>query len=223
MSGNSASIPGYGGGNWQNPVTTLSTLPTVGNLQGDYRVTLDTGFLYQWRGNVWFLIATSGSNASVGLNGQLAPTSSTEVGGINPSGLLEGLLVDANGALVVNSSGSFGVQTVRVIYNEVASVPVGVETDINTYTAPGSGIAYLLGINTSGQNIGLFNIYLNGALFDRQYLSYTLFNLIFDYKTDSGSVPGYVVPSGSTILVKAINSGMSSVLYNARIFALEVT
>lgn len=41
------------------------------------------------------------SNPSVGTNGLPAPTSSTEVGGINPSGDLEGVKVDANGNLLV--------------------------------------------------------------------------------------------------------------------------
>lgn len=42
------------------------------------------------------------TNASVGLNGASAPTSSTEVGGINPSNNLEALKVDASGNLLVN-------------------------------------------------------------------------------------------------------------------------
>lgn len=46
------------------------------------------------------------SNASVGITGTTAPTSATEIGGINPSGNLEGLLVDNSGALIVNSSGT---------------------------------------------------------------------------------------------------------------------
>ena len=163
------------------------------------------------------------TNPSVGDNGVTAPPSSTEIGAINPSGNLAGLLVDVNGALVVNGSGSFGIQNVVISYNEVASVPVGVETVIGSFTAPIGYTSYLLNILTSGQNIGQFNIYLNGVLFDRQYLSYTSFNALFDYKTNAGTVPGFVVTPGSIILVKAINAGISSALYNARIMVLEVS
>lgn len=42
------------------------------------------------------------SNPSVGVNGSIAPTSSTEVGGINPSGNLQPLQTDASGALIVS-------------------------------------------------------------------------------------------------------------------------
>lgn len=44
----------------------------------------------------------SSANASVGINGVTAPTSSTEVGGINPSGNLQPLQTDASGNLLVS-------------------------------------------------------------------------------------------------------------------------
>lgn len=166
--------------------------------------------------------SASGNNPSIGVIGTTAPDSATQIGAVSSTGILQELLVDANGALVVNASGSFAVQTVNVRYNEVASVSVGIETTINTYTAPAGKLCYLLSILNSGQNIGQFAIYNNGVLFDKQYLSYTEFNATFDYKTGASSVPGLVVPSGSTILVTATNSGNSSVLYNSRMLILEV-
>lgn len=45
-----------------------------------------------------------GSNASVGLTGVTAPTSGTEIAGIDPSGNLHGVSVDANGFLNVNGT-----------------------------------------------------------------------------------------------------------------------
>ena len=45
---------------------------------------------------------SSSANLSVGTNGTTAPTSSTEVGGINPSGNLQPLQTDASGNLLVN-------------------------------------------------------------------------------------------------------------------------
>lgn len=44
----------------------------------------------------------SSANASVGINGVTAPTSSTEVGGINPTGNLQPLQTDASGNLLVS-------------------------------------------------------------------------------------------------------------------------
>ncbi len=159
---------------------------------------------------------------AVGNTDSPAPNSAIEIGGVDPSGNLVGLLTNSDGALIVSANGSFAVQTVVISYNEVSSVPVGVETVINTFVAPSGFTSYLLSIVCSGQNIGQFNIYLNGVLFDRQYLSYTLFNILFDYKTNSSSVPGFVMNPGDILSIKAINSGLSSTLFNARIMILEV-
>ncbi len=167
--------------------------------------------------------SASGTNPSIGVVGSTAPASAAEVAGVNASGNLEALSIDSNGALIVNTSGSFGVQNLNISYQEISAVSVGVETVINTYTAPAGKICYLLSILVSGQNIGQFNIYNNGTLFDKQYLSYTQFNTTFDYKTGASSVPGLVVASGNTISAKAINDGTSSALFSARLMILEVT
>lgn len=45
-----------------------------------------------------------GSNASVGLTGAIAPTSATEIAGIDPSGNLHAVSVDANGFINVNGT-----------------------------------------------------------------------------------------------------------------------
>lgn len=163
------------------------------------------------------------SNASVGLNGATAPTSSTEVAAIDPNGNLAPLLVDSTGALIVNTSGSFAIQDVQVLFNEVAAIAVGVETTINTYTAPIGKISYLLSILNSGGNRAQYNIYNNGILFDRQYAPVTTLIAPFDYKTGSSQVPGKVIPIGDTIDVKVVNSGTDPTDFNSRFLILEVT
>lgn len=47
------------------------------------------------------------TNPSVGITGTTAPTSATEIGGINPSGNLQALKVDANGSLLTYNDNSF--------------------------------------------------------------------------------------------------------------------
>jgi hypothetical protein len=47
-----------------------------------------------------------GGNASVGPTGATAPTSATEIGGVDASGKLVGLKVDPSGKLLVDTSGS---------------------------------------------------------------------------------------------------------------------
>lgn len=166
---------------------------------------------------------SSGSNASVGLDGSPAPTSSTQIGGQDPSGNLAPTLIDDNGRLLVNSSEIFGIQNLNILYNEVSTIAVGIETIINTYTAPIGKISYLLTILNSGENRGQFNIYNNSVLFDKQYTNVTQLTVSFDYKTGSGTVPGFVIPVGNVIQVKTINSGTSTANYSSRFMILEVT
>ena len=162
------------------------------------------------------------TNPSVGADGSVAPDYSTLIGGINPSGNLQGLLVDSSGLLEVNAGQIFGVQNLRVLYNEVNSIAVGVETTINTYTAPVGKIVYLLTINCSGGNRGTYNIYNSGTLFDRQYAPVTNLSALFDYKTGSSSVPGMVIAVGNVITVTAVNNGSDSTMFNSRLMILEV-
>ena len=163
------------------------------------------------------------SNASVGLTGQTAPTSATEIGAIDSSGKLQPLLIDSTGRLEVDAGQIFGVQNLKVLFNEVTAIAVGIETTINTYTAPVTGIAYLLTILNSGENRASYQVYNNGTLFDKQYTVPTQLSAQFDYKTGSSSVPGMVIAAGNTILVKTTNSGTTSASYSSRFMILEVT
>lgn len=163
------------------------------------------------------------TNPSIGLNGDPIPTSTTQVGGEDPSGNLTTLKFDNLGSLFVNTSGSFSVQVLRPIFNEVPAIPINFETTINTYTAPLGKTSYLLSILNSGDNRGQFQIYNNAILFDKQYTNVTTLSALFDYKTNVSSVPGYVIPVGNTITVTAINAGTSSGAYNSRFLILEVT
>ena len=85
-------------------------------------------------------LGPSGGSASTGTNGAPAPTSSTEVGGINPSGNLQPLLTDASGNLFVNvAAGSITAENPSVSLTS-ALVP--------TY-------ATYVGMNVSGDLVGL--------------------------------------------------------------------
>lgn len=165
----------------------------------------------------------TGDNASVGPTGAPIPGSATLVGGEDPNGNLEPIHLDSNGAILVNTSGSFAVQDLKVLFVETSALAIGIETPINTYTAPVGKISYLLTILNSGENRAQFSIYRNAVLFDRQYTNVTQLTAPFDYKTGSGSVPGMVIPVGETIEVTVINSGTSIANYNSRFMILEVT
>lgn len=163
------------------------------------------------------------TNPSVGSNDSTAPTSSTQIGGVNQNGNLEALSLSSDGRLLVDAGQIFGIQNLKVQYSEVSTIAIGIETIVNTYTAPAGKISYLLSNLCSGGNRAQFNIYNNGVLFDRQYTNVTQLTAPFDYKTGSGSVPGMVVAVGNVIEVRVVNSGTSTADYNSRFMILEVT
>jgi hypothetical protein len=122
--------------------------------------------------------------------------------------------------VVISASGT---PFANVVYSEITSVSVGIETLITTYTAPIGKHSYLINILTSGQNIGFVNIYNNGFIIDKQYFYYTGFNLVFDYKTGISSYPGVLIAPGTILKATVTNNGSSSASYNARFMILEVT
>src|SRR5271166_5731894 len=88
-----------------------------------------------------FYPPSGGANPSVGTNGVTAPTSSTEVGGINPSGNLQPLQTDSAGNLLVSLSADpidplgvniekcGGVATTLGQKAMAASIPVAIASD----------------------------------------------------------------------------------------------
>lgn len=72
----------------------------------------------------------SAANPSIGVNGITAPTSSTEVGGINPSGNLQPLQTNAAGALITTPDPT-GVQHVIV---DSSALPTGAATQTTLST-----------------------------------------------------------------------------------------
>lgn len=155
----------------------------------------------------------SGSNASVGLIGDPAPTSGTEIAGVNPDGILTSIAVDDGGNLSFSSSGTIS-SIITLVYNEITSVAVGIEVIVLSYVVI-NPTAQLINIAASGQNIGEVRVYKNTSVIDKQYLTYTAFNLNFDFKN-----VGFA--TGDVISIKAVNSGQDLCNFNANIKIIEI-
>ena len=111
--------------------------------------------------NYFYPPAGSGSsNASIGVNGVTAPTSSTEVAGINPSGNLQPLKTDASGNLYVSLNSSTAEQSVNL--NQVggsaiaigqalmaASLPVVIASNQSTLAISAASLPLPTGGSTS--------------------------------------------------------------------------
>jgi hypothetical protein len=107
----------------------------------------------------------SSSNASIGPNGSTAPSSSTEVAGVNPSGNLQPLQTDASGYLYVSLAGA-GVEPIPVSQSGVwnitnitgtVSLPTGAST-LSAQTAGNTSLASILANQTNGtQTVSILN------------------------------------------------------------------
>lgn len=75
---------------------------------------------------------SSSANASVGLNGVTAPTSSTEVAGVNPSGNLQPLQTDASGNLLTLTTPATG--SVQHVIVDSSALPTGAATQTTLAT-----------------------------------------------------------------------------------------
>lgn len=148
-----------------------------------------------------------GSNASVGLTNTTAPTSATEIGGVDPTGKLQSIKTDVNGNLTL------AIENAILAYNEITNVAIGIETTILGYIVV-SAISHLKTIAVSGQNIGTVTVYKNSQPIDKQYLYYTNFNLDFIYNDVS-------VLLGDLIEVKVINNGIDICSFNAKLQIVE--
>lgn len=89
----------------------------------------------------------SSANASVGINGVTAPTSSTEVGGINPTGNLQPLQTDASGNLLVSLAAEPGAPLHVIV--DSSALPTGASTS----ALQGTGNTSLASIATNTANI----------------------------------------------------------------------
>jgi len=88
------------------------------------------------------------SNPSVGTAGQPAPTSVTEVGGVDPSGNLQPIKVDSSGAVIVSNSGN-GFSNLSPGYPTQRTVG----TTSVTIIPANSGRKYAHVANNSGESI----------------------------------------------------------------------
>lgn len=141
-------------------------------------------------------------------------------------------VIGTNGNIIEpNADGSINVNVVETpiaghnvlsIFNEVAAVASGVETQITSYTVPVGKTAVLQRINTSGENVARYNVYLNGSPFDvqRTYFGGD-FNGLFEYIT--GTAEGFVLNATDVVSVKVLHSRPFVGNFNARIQVLEIT
>lgn len=131
-------------------------------------------------------------------------------------------LTSTSGALNVNINGVNPNQNSVLVFNEVSSVPVGIETTIATYTAPVGKTSCLLQVYVGGMNVAQMKVYNNTTIYDSKYTSAAGLNENFDFKTGSSIVPGQIIGPGNSITVTVNQIGTGTATFNARIQVLEI-
>lgn len=72
---------------WQAPVATATLLPTVGSINGDVRVTLDTDDIYIFDGSAWNLAGGGGGGGVTSINTETGAITITGTGGTTVSNI----------------------------------------------------------------------------------------------------------------------------------------
>lgn len=117
---------------------------------------------------------------------------------------------------------SGGTPDYRSVYNEISSVPSGSPSTIATYTVPALKTAMLQRVSASGENLGRFDVTVNGSNVDtrRTYFGGD-FNVDFDFTTPLTSV-GFSLNSGDVVTVVVIPQGVDLAVFDARIQVVEL-
>lgn len=137
---------------------------------------------------------------------------------------------DDGDELEINSDGSINVNIVTAptnnkiknTYGEASAVPSGVETAIVSYMVPLiMTSAILQRVSVSGENVGRFQVFVNGVVIDTRRTYYGgEFNTYFEFSMGSGD--GYTLAPGDLVVIKILHNRVFSGNFQARIQALEI-
>jgi hypothetical protein len=133
------------------------------------------------------------------------------------------LNVNPDGSLnVVVENGTGTTDTVRIPYNEVTSVPAGVETTVLTYTCPPTLIdAFLQRIMVSGDNVAKWDILLNGSKIATKRTWWTDFNVDFSFTSFDGT--GVSLNTGDIITVEVLHNSSTLGTFEATIQVVQLS
>lgn len=127
---------------WKSPVADAAALPALNNTNGDVRVTLDTGYIWEWNGSSWQLSLNPGAGVTSlnGLTGSLTLVAGTGIS-ITPSG----------SNITITNTGGGG----SLIFADSLVNTAGTVTLVNDSASPGNSMYY--GTNSGGTK-GFFSV-----------------------------------------------------------------
>lgn len=126
-----------------------------------------------------------------------------------------------DGSINVNIVNAQTNNTITNKYGEAHAVPSGIETTIVSYTVPLvlSG-AVLQRISVSGENVGRFQVFVNGVVIDTRRTYYGAnFSEYFEYTI--GTADGYNLAPGDLVAVKILHNKPQVGNFEGRIQVLQ--
>lgn len=138
--------------------------------------------------------ASATANASVALTGITAPTSATEVGGINPGGNLQALQLDASGNLKTNTAVTVSLPP---NLNGAEQQIVNLTTIQQSFTPPANAVGFILE-SDSGNTVNL------------RWAIVTAVTTTAGVLMEPGRDTGYI-PCGAAVNVIAVSGSNQSV------------
>lgn len=104
-------------------------------------------------------------------------------------------------------------------FNQIASVPQGAETLIDSLTVPAGFSLNLIRIDVSGENIGTYNVYLNGVIFARKRTWFSgTFSETFNFAENNN---GYKLVAGDKIEIKILHLRPTTATFESRIQGVQ--
>ena len=152
----------------------------------------------------------------------VGPKQGLDTNVLNPIKIWDGtdsVNVNPDGSLNVNIVGNTNnsiAYTYVSQFNEINAVPTNTPTIISSYTIPVGKSGYLQRVETSGENIAKYTVYLNGSPIDigRTYFGNSL-NIDFDF-TDSNEL-GINLAAGDLIELEVEHSRSGLPTFDGRI------
>lgn len=100
------------------------------------------------------------------------------------------------------------------IFSQIAAVAAGAQTSILTYTVPPGETLVLIRVDMSGQNIGTYDVMVNGVSIARKR---TYFSGPFSESVDFGSHGSPLYAAGSVVTVSVLHNRPSTADFEARL------
>lgn len=136
---------------------------------------------------------------------------------------------DGTDFLAVNTDGSINTnvqvsdisgETEKVLYGEIFSIAAAIESTVLTYTVPALKSFYMHRIETSGDNVAIYKVKINGADKFKKRTWWTKFNETFDFTCFPKK--GIKVVAGDSITITVLHDSSMVGDFNASIQGVEV-